>query len=61
MYLALRRFQLTDEEIWIYYYEDPRDFRGQMKEFERQYTEKNNIKILFKPMKRFNDVPWELT
>lgn len=58
MYLALRRFQLTDEEIWVYHYEDPGDYRGQIREFERQYGEIQKKQIIFKPMNRFEDVPW---
>lgn len=59
MYLALRRFQLIEEEILICYYDDPKYYRGQINEFERTYS-KEEIKITFKPMIRLGDVPWEL-
>jgi len=58
MYLALRKFQLIDDEIWIYHYDYSKELRGQIAEFERQYSQK---KIIFKPMNKFQDVPWELT
>ena len=59
MYLALRRFQLTDEEIWIYHYDNPSTFRGPIKEFEREFgtTQKKVIKFIH--MEQFADLPRE--
>lgn len=60
MYLALRRFQLTDDEIWIYHYNNPSTFRGPIKEFEREFGEKQNKVIKFLHIEQFADLPREV-
>lgn len=60
MYLALRRFQLTDDEIWIYHYNNPSIFRGPIKEFEREFGEKQNKVIKFLHIEQFADLPREV-
>jgi hypothetical protein len=58
MYLALRRFQLTDSEILIYHYDDPQNFKAQMNEFARKFGEH---KISFEPMDNLSTVPWRIS
>lgn len=60
LYAALRRFQLVESKIWIYIHEDPKKSRSQIKEFIRDHSDKDNIKIEFKTMKQFKDIPWEV-
>jgi hypothetical protein len=60
MYLALRRFQLTEEEIWIYHYDDQSVFRSPVKEFEREFGQNQKKVIKFIPMEHFDRLPKEV-
>lgn len=64
MYLALRRFQLTEPKILIYYYldenEDIEYFSPHIEQFKREYGAGVSDKFSFKPLEVLESVPWRI-
>lgn len=64
MYLALRRFQLTEQKILIYHYleEDERieHFSPHIEQFKREYGGEVSDKFSFQPLEVLVSVPWRI-
>jgi len=60
LYLSLKKFQLADDKIRIYHYNDPSHYRGPIREFVRICEEEHGKKVEFLPMLQLDDVPWRV-
>ncbi|OPY25457.1 MAG: hypothetical protein A4E23_00080 [Methanomethylovorans sp. PtaU1.Bin073] len=64
MYLALRRFQLTEQKIIIYYYLDETEniehFSPHIEQFKREYSGNERDKFNFEPIEILDSVPWRV-